>query len=50
MMITKMAGELEGVAGNEAFVGCKLVHNWRAFKGSIFSEINDIIYRKNSGS
>lgn len=46
VMITKMAGKFERVAGYEPCVGGKLVHYWWAFKRPILGEINNIIYGK----
>ena len=42
------AGKFNRVARDEACVGSKLVYNWGAFEGTIFSEVNYTINRKNS--
>ena len=52
MILTKgnacfVAGRVGGgVGGYEPSVGGKLVHHWRAFKGAILSEINNVVDRK----
>lgn len=42
------AGKFNRVARDEACVGSKLVYNWGALEGTIFSEVNYTINRKNS--